>query len=704
MTVSPEKSPDLLQRPQFTKLRSPERSPILTRRSRSHERSPERARHLRQLKHRSLEIPSMLSRSPDISKRRSHFHEGSSESDERMLDQASTPIPIPSKPPTSHSPSSSETTPEKSPPQGDDTVIEGHFKTESEDSMGGSEAVTPKLEEPPTDQGRPDRSASVTGEIEQLPPLPEETVLSPDVISPSLKVANAEKQKGTTQDGTVTSKPLDDEQLLFDMLDNKEGSTDDVCYEPQTQNDQNINDRIREITRQEEDQHRVNRMEKPEGADDILAELDAELDEILDAEEEEEEEGEAEEPKEEKETSSVELEKIDTGGKEKKEQGGAKLGKTDTEGKEKELGGAKLDRTNTVDGEEKEEHQVVDKPICEESDVPSDSAIPKEIESESKPPVEFEGSPPDAEPPSDLEPIPPETTIEITDTNKQDLSTEVESVTPSQIQEEHVERPPEAKPQQDEAAEPPTVAGIKVVPAPLSDELEIQVEPVPTNTDSEQPDVGQESQKPNPESSEAESKPPKVQPGQLEVEDESQAIESEPPETVSEPSESEPQPLDVEIRPSEDKLEPQEHEHEQLEVAVKVEPSEPQEETVNTGAEPSSSGQELEVTISHEEQPERKSEDREALNRASVNEQDGNIDNDGRTLEDSPAKSEGQSDQLPAKSEGESDQSPTKSEGESDQSPTKSEGESDQVVTEDDKIKGELSLKKEDSIQESEER
>ena len=732
LNISPEKSPDLLQRPKFTKLRSPERSPILTRRSRSHERSPERARHLRQLKHRSLEIPSVLSRSPDIGKRRSHYHEGSSESDERLLDQASTPIPIPFKPPASHSPSSSETTPEKSSPQGDDTIIEGHVKTESEDSIGGSEAVTPKLEEPPTDLGKPDRSASVTGEIEQLPPLPEETLLSPDVISPSLKVASAEKQKGMGMSGSETSKSLDNEQLLFDMLDNKEGSTEvihDVSNEPQSQDDHNIGDTVKDDKKAmvpEEDQHEMDRTEKSEGADDILAELD-ELDVILDAEEEEEEEGEEEEQKQEMEIHRAKLEETDTGGKEKKEPDGAKL-----------------DRTDVVDGGEKEEHQELDKPICEESDIPPDSAIPKQIESENEPPVEVEGSPPEAEPPGDLESKPPETTIEVTEDNKHEPSTEVESAIPSQVQVQHVESPPESEPKPPE--EPPTMEDVKVVvPAPPSVELELQVEPgiepVPTNVDSEQPDIGHELQESKPESSEAEGRPPEVRAGQPGVEGESQSVEPEPVGTMHEPSLVE--PSEDKLEASEDIVEPQEDKPEQPEVAAKEEPSELPEVVVNTSAEPTHLSQELESTICHKEPPESssKSVDTDTSNEASVcescgdaekqianstEEQDVSIDNDGRTTEDSPVKSEGQSDQSPTKSEGQSDQSPTKSEGESDQSPTKSgghsdqsptksegesdqsptrsEGESDQVVIEEDKAKREQSLKKEDSVQESEER
>ena len=583
--------------------------------------------------------------------------------------------------------------------------------------MGGSEAVTPKLEEPPTDIGKPDRSASVTGEIEQLPPLPEETLLSPDVVSPSLKVASTEEQKGMGTSGSETSKPLDDEQLLFDMLDNKEGSTEvshDVSNEPQSQDDQNISDTLsvkddKKAMVLEEDQHDMDRTEKSEGADDILAELD-ELDVILDAEEEEEEEGEEEEQKEEMEICGAKLEETGTGGKEKKE-----------------LDGAKLDRTDAVDGGEIEEHEELDKPVCEESDVPPDLTIPKQVESENELPVEVEGSPSEAETPDDLESRPPETTIEVTEDNKQEPSTEVESAVPSQVQVEHVESPPEGepKPPEAESEEPPMMEDVKsIVPVPPSVELELQVEPcvepIPTN-------VGHEPQESKPESSEAEGKPPETRSGQPEVEDESQSIE---PETMHELSLVE--PSENKLEPSQDKLELQEDKPEQPEVAAKEEPSELSEEAVNTSTEPTHLSQELESTICHKEPPESssKSVDTDTSSEVSVHEssgevkkqiassteeQDVSIDNDGRTIEDTPVKSEGQSDQLPTKSEGQSDQSPTKSEGEddqsptrsggqSDQSPTRSEGESDQVVTEDDKVKSEQSLKKEDSIQESEER
>ena len=581
--------------------------------------------------------------------------------------------------------------------------------------------MTPKLEEPPTDLGKPDRSASVTGEIEQLPPLPEETLLSPDVISPSLKVASAEKQKGMGMSGLETSKPLDDEQLLFDMLDNKEGSTEvsrDVSNEPQSQDDQNISVTVKDDKKAmvpEEDQHEMDKTEKSEGADDILAELD-ELDVILDAEEEEEEEGEEEEKKEEMEIHGAKLEETDTRGMEKKE-----------------MDGVKLDRTDTVDGGEKEEHQELDKLICEESDIPPDSATPKQVESENQPPVEVEGNPPEAESPDDLKSRPPETTIEVTVDNKHEPSTEVESAVPSQVQVGHVESPPEGepKPPEVEPEEPPTMEDVKtVVPAPPSVELELQVEPgiepVPTNVDSEQPDTGHEPQESKPESSEAKGKPPEVRPGQLELEDESQIVEPEPVGTVHEPSSVEPsedklEPNEDKLEPNEDKLEPQEDKPEQPEIAAKEEPGELPEEAVNTSAEPTHLSQELESTICHKEPPESssKSVDIDASNEASVGEscgevekqtasstekQDISIDNDGRTIEDSPVKSEGQSDQSLTKSEGQSDQSPTKSEGESDQSPTRSEGENDQVVTEDDKAKSEQLLKKEDSIQESEER
>ena len=681
-TLTPEKSPDLLLRPKFTKLRSPERSPILTRRSRSHERSPERARHLRQLKHRSLEIPAMLSRSPDISKRRSHYHEGSSESYERLLDQASTPIPIPPKPPTSHSPSSSETTPEKSSPQGDDTVIEGHVKTESEDSMGGSEAVTPKLEEPPTDLGRPDRSASVIGEVEQLPPLPEETLLSPDVVSPSLKVASTEKQKETTVGGSETSKPLVDEQLLFDMLSNKEGSTEishDVSNEPQSQDGQNIS---RKAAIQEGDQRELDRAE---GADDILAELD-ELDVILDAEEEVEEEGEEVEPR---------------------EGGGAKQ-EEEADTAEKELGGIEQARTDTGDGREKEEHREVDNPVCEESGVPPDSAIANEVESKTERPVEAEGRPPVTEPPSDLESGPPEITIEVTEDNKQEPSTEeAESARPSQV---HVESPPEGepKPPEAESAEPPMMEDVKIIaPLPPSAELELpDVEPVP---DSKRPDIGREPRESvaTSETSEVEHKHPEIRPGEPEVEGEGQSTEPEPAGITYESSLAEPSEVKVEKKVG-DQCEPPGDKPEWPETAAKEETSELQEKAVDTNAEPTHMPQDIEITTCHKEPPETssKTEGAEASNQPSVHESsgeveqpianltDGKIDVDGRrTTEDSPTKSKRGS-----------DQSPTKSEGESAPSPAKSEGESDQVATEDEKAKSEQSLKKEDSIQESDER
>ena len=630
LNISPEKSPDILLRPKYTKLRSPERSPILTRRSRSHERSPDRARHLRQLKHRSLEIPSISSRSPDISKRRSHYHEGSSESDERLLDQASTPIPIPSKPPTSHSPSSSETTPEKSSPQRDDSLIEGHVKTESEDSLGGSEAVTPKLEEPPTEIGKPDRSSSVTGEIEQLPPLPEETLLSPDIISPSLKVASAEKQNGIIVSGSETSKPLDNEQLLFDMLDNKEGSTGvshDVSNEPQSQGDDNVSDTVKKPTIQEEDQH--DRTEKSEGADDILAELD-ELDVILDAEEEEEEEGEGEEDKE---IFVAKLEEPDPGGK--------------------ELDSTKQD---TIDGGEMEGHQEIHRP---------GSVSPKEVESENEPPVVVEGSPPGAEPTGDLKSRPPETTIEVTEDHKQEPSTGA-----GQTQVEHIESPPEGE---IESAESPPVPPI------VENELQVEpgVEPVPTNVGSEQPNIGHEP----PESSEAECKPPDVQPGQPKIEHESLSVEPEPVGTMQESLLVEPRgdKFDNKLESNEGSVKAHEGEPEKSELAK------PGEKAVNTNTEHTHSSKESEITPYHKEPPETssKSADMEASSQVSVHEssgevgqpiakdQDGNTNNDGRTTEDSPKKSE---------------------------------GESDQVVTEDEKGKSEQSLRKEDSLQELDER
>ena len=700
LNISPEKSPDLLQRPKFTKLRSPERSPILTRRSRSHERSPERARHLRQLKHRSLEIPSVLSRSPDISKRRSHYHEGSSESDDRLLDQASTPIPIPSKLPASHSPSSSETTPEKSSPQGDETIIEGHVKTESEDSMGGgSEAVTPKLEEPPADIGRPDRSASVTGEIEQLPPLPEETLLSPDVISPSLKVASADKQKGMTVGGSETSKPVDNEQLLFDMLDDKEGSTEvahGVSNEPQSQDDPSIGDTVKHDKNAMIQDDEMERAEKSEGAEEILAELD-ELDVILDAEEEEEEEEE-----------------------EQKENTGAE--KDNAEEVKKELDGAKLDRTDTVDGGEMEEHREIDKPLGKELDVPPDSVIPNEVESENKPPVEVEDSPPGIEPRSDLKSRLPETTIEVTEDGKQGPSTGVESEITSQIQVELVKSLPEGecKPPEVESAEPPVMDDIKTAaPLPPSVELELQIEPgaepIPIVVDSEQPDVGYEPQESiaKPETSEAECKPPQVQPGQSEVVDESQNIEPEAVGTAHKSSLVEPH--EDKLDPRESQLEPQDDKPEPAEVAAKEEPSELPQEAMDANAEPTHSSQGLEVTVFHKEPPETSSKS-EASNQASVHESSGEVEqpiaslteeqggNDERTIKDSSAKSERGSHQSPTKCEGESDQSPAKSEGESDQSLTKSEGENEQIATENEKGKSEQSLKKEDSLQESDER
>jgi hypothetical protein len=529
--------------------------------------------------------------------------------------------------------------------------MEGHVKTESEDSMGGSEAVTPKLEEPPTDLGKPDRSASVTGEIEQLPPLPEETLLSPDVISPSLKVASTEKQKKTIVGGSETSKPLDDEQLLFDMLDNKEGSTEvshDVSKEPQSQDDQNIGDTVKKATI---DQHEADRTEKSEGADDILAELD-ELDVILDAEEEEEEEGEGEE---EKEVWGAKLKEPDPGGKE-----------------EKKLDGAKLDTVDTVDGGEVEENQEIDRPRHEESETPPS---PNEVESENEPPGEVRDSPPGAEPTSDLKSRPPVTTIEVTDDHKLEPSTAIEFAVPSQIQVEHVESRPEG--------EPPMMEEIKTVtPVPPLVEHELQVEPgvepVPANIGSEQPDIGHEPQESNPESSKAECKPPDLHPGQPKIENESQIEQRE----------------DKFEHTLEDQVEPLEGEPEKPELTVKEEPSEVLEEAVNTNAEPTHSSQESEITFYHKEPPETnsKSADTEGLSQTSIHEssgeakqsiadlteQDGNSDSDRRIAEDSPKKSEGES--------------------------IRSEGESDQVVTEDEKAKCEQSLKKEDSIQESDER
>ena len=676
MNTSPEKSPDLLHRPHFTKLRSPERSPIMTRRSRSHERSPDRARHLRQLKHRSLEIPHISSRSPDIAKRRSHYHEGSSElTDERLLDQASTPIPIPSKPPaSSHSPSSSDATPEKSSPQGDDTIIEGgHVKTESEDSMGGgSEAVTPKLEEPPApavDQVRPDRSASVTGEVEQLPPLPEETLFSHEdvVLSPTLKVATADKLKETDSDVSKTSKPLDNEQLLFDMLSNKEGSTTMSRDESQAEE-------------KETGQNEIDRTEKAEVADDILAELD----EILDAEDAEDgEEGEEEE-------------------------------------EEKDV---PPDKTDAGSGEGKEEVQESDKPPREESDFSSDSVIPKEVESGHEHPVEVEGQHPSAGYPNDFKLKPPEVTAVAA---KEPVS-EVESAVPSQVREDgQLENEP--KPAKVESGEPPTLEEVKTARVPPSVELEIQIEPtaepVSTSIDSGQAEVEREPSK-------VEYEPLEVEHGQPEGEKEHERTESELVQSVPELSEDKGQPLLDEIQPLESKPElPLKVELELTEVPVKEEASKQSKEAVNTSTESTTNSQSQEsmgpATASCEQLPaSTESVDLEASGQSSVHilhgevekptessitkEQVGSTSDVNKMLEDSPAKSEGQVDQI-TESEREIDhvaKSTDKvavSEGHTDQGGKEDdEVRSDQMVT-DDQVKSEHPLEKEDSMQESDER
>lgn len=511
VNLSPEKSPDVLHRPHFTKLRSPERSPILTRRSRSHERSPNSklvAKELRNLKHRSLEIPHIHSRSPD-NKRRSITYEGSSESPDRLL---STPIPIPTKLPLSHSASSSEITPDKSPPQGEDATVQVHVKTESEDSLGGSEAVTPKLEEPLfPEQIRPERSTSAAGEVEPLPPLLEETSLSPD-ISRSLKVA-----KGTPDDRLEVSKSLDEE--LFKMLDSKEGSA-----EPH----------LESYPQEAIVEAKVEGKEKPEvitEPEDIKF-LD-ELDEALDAAEEETEEDDEDD----------EYEGDDENEEEQKD----------------------IDKVDTVESREIEVIREVTKPVVEEPYFRLGSET-SAIESEQELGTNTVSTPLEIEHPAKIEPKPPDVESKPSE-QIGEVSIEVDPEPPPQMEPEDTERTCsqvkvkllEVETEQDVTAEVehPVVPFAPPVEKPEPEQGEVapaEVHSEPLQVESEPTDVKRESQ-----TAEVEIGATEAEPEQSEAEHE---LASEPPSIQPEPLKTEPEPLQfdssvlgTESSPPEDKQE-----------------------------------------------------------------------------------------------------------------------------------------------------
>ena len=279
---------------------------------------------------------------------------------------ASTPIPIPipssvKVPAPSHSASSSsEVTPEKSSPQGDDTL---HVKTESEDSIGGTEVSTPKLDEPVFQEQV--RSASAAGEVEQLPPLPEETLLSPEVcISPTLKVAKEQQtSKGPSAGGgsdVDRTQPESLDNALFEMLNSKEGASERPLDNQQQQG---------ELQGEMETRKKRERAKESSDRENILAELD-ELDVILDAVEEEDEDEEEDDDKEmeEKETEEKEVE----------------------EGEEHKLGGRQEvidDTADAVDGEESTEtaiHAELDS--CSESSQgpPTHEPDTKSVEADSQ--------------------------------------------------------------------------------------------------------------------------------------------------------------------------------------------------------------------------------------------------------------------------------------------------------------------------------
>lgn len=503
----------MLHRPQFTKLRSPERSPILTRRSRSHERSPNSklvAKELRNLKHRSLEIPHTHSWSPD-NKRRSNTYEGSSESPDRLI---STPIPIPIKLPPSHSASSSEITPDKSPPQGEDTTIQVHVKTESEDSLGGSEAVTPKLEEPIfPEQIRPERSTSATGEVEQLPPLFEETSLSPD-ISRSLKVA-----KGTPNEGSEVSRSLDEE--LFKMLDSKEGS---------------VKLSLESYPQEATVKNQVEGKEKSEVAKDIAEHEDIkfldELDKALEAAEEEtDEDGEYEDEDEDEE--------------ERKD----------------------VDRANVVKSREKEVIQEATKPVVEEPNFRLDSETTM-IESEQESGTNGESKPLGVEHPINIESKSPSVESKPSEETKKVISSiKVESEPPPQIKLEDAEQgcpqievePPEVETERNVTVEVehPIVTFTPPIEKPEPEQGEVattQVHSKPQEVGSDPSEVKRESQTAEVEIglTEAEPKQPEAEHGPTQFASEPPSIQPEPLETEHEPLKFDSNVLNTGFTPPED--------------------------------------------------------------------------------------------------------------------------------------------------------
>ena len=514
VNLSPEKSPDVLQRPQFTKLRSPERSPILTRRSRSHERSPNSrlmAKELRSLKHRSLEIPHASS--PD-NKRRANIYEGSSESPDRPI---STPIPIPVKPPPSHSASSSEITPDKTPPQGDDTSIQVHTKTESDDSTGAIETVTPKLEEAVFPESvRLDRSTSAAGEVEPLPPLPEETSLSPD-ISRSLKVANANVPPRTPEDGSEVSRSLDEE--LFKMLDSKEGSV-----EPS----------LEDNSQEEKVESGVERKEKPEGVEDTAEHVGilAEFDEMLAAAEEEDE--------------------------------------YDDEEEDEEKEEVKVDKPDDEESKAKEMVQTSTKPTDEQPDL-SLASESTEVESEHEFGVSTEGTPLEAEQPADVESKPPKVEPKPPEVEEEPIEDKVDSSSSSKAE---PESPPQIKPEPEDI-EHDHARGEEKPHDKVEAEQEVKVEvehpqvtvspPVnepknepaeefePTKVVSEPPEVHQEPSNVNRESQtvELDLEPTVAESKHSQTEPELTQPVSEPPSVHPEPG----LPVVVETPPSEDKQE-----------------------------------------------------------------------------------------------------------------------------------------------------
>ena len=513
INLSPDKSPDLLQRQHFHKLRSPERSPILTRRSRSHERSSEKARQLRELKHRSLEIPHIQSRSPDM-KPRSHTHEGSSDSPDRLISKRSsldipliqsrspdmkprsraqeassespdrmmsTPIPIPVKAPLSqHSASSSEITLDKSSPHdpGDDTIVLAHSKTESEDSLVGSEALTPKLEEPVfPEQIR-------TGEMEQLPTLPEETLMSPD-SSRSLKLATVKKKEGTGEGGSEDGKSLD--EALFEMLDSKESSVERSLDKTSQEEPQGETKAERDAERKE----KTGGGKETQEHEDILAKLD----ELLDAVEEDDEEEESEEEEKEKE-------------KEKK---------------------GKLQEPETGRGEGKEMSEATSEPVGEEPD--------KDTTRESEPDSKVDSNIVDDQSPTIVEPERSEGDSK-PEEGRMESSTEVKG---------EPQPPSDSKPDDHETlqvdSKPPEVVPdhplVEIEIEPASPSVEFQPK-LDTNVDSVKHETTDEV--------DHEPEPTETQPKTPDAENEQSKAEPAPPQKV------EPKPPGVQVEPSKAEL------------------------------------------------------------------------------------------------------------------------------------------------------